>query len=131
MGFVLTTIVEAAASRWQQIKREAAQTAAQEATERAEASPEDEELKRQAEQTRRVADAIEERVKARRRRGGVASKTQGVKTEPEAAVLKTKPGPFRPGYPPSAMATEDRVIVAQHVEQTNEQASVAPMLDQA
>ncbi len=42
-----------------------------------------------------------------------------------------KQGLYRPAYTPSAMANQDRIIVAQHVEQTNEQASVAPMLDQA
>ena len=51
--------------------------------------------------------------------------------EPDAAVLKSKRGQFVPGYVPSILATEERIIVGQHVDPTSELAAVDPMLRQA
>ncbi len=125
------TIIEAASSRYQIIKREAAKEAAKASREEAARWPDDDELKAQAERAGAVADAVEARAEARRRNGDNAATTRGTRTEPEAPVLKTKRGQYAPAYVPSTMANEDRLIVAQHVETTNELAAVAPLLDQA
>jgi transposase len=125
------TIVEAAASRYRTIKVDAARQAAEEAQAKAETSPEDDELNDQADHARKVADAAEARADARRKNGQKAATTRVSTTDPEAPILQTKDGRQRPGYTPSVLSNEDRVIVGQHVEPTDELSSFTPMLDQA
>ena len=59
------TLVQAAASRYRRVRKEAADQAAREARVRAEQAPEDGELKKQAERAEEVARVVTERVKAR------------------------------------------------------------------
>ena len=79
----------------------------------------------------RLADAAQARADARRKNGLKAATTRVSTTDPEAPILQTKDGRLRPGYTPSVLSNKDRVIVAQHVEPTDELSAVTPMLDQA
>ncbi len=50
-------------------------------------------------------------------------------SEPEAVVQPLKDGRARPSYKPTAMVHEAGLIVAQHVDPSNERAAVKPMLE--
>lgn len=125
------TVIEAAGSRFRTLKLEAAREAAKEAAEAACASGGDADLEDAAHQAAAVAQAAEERAAARKRAGDDPAKTLVCTTEPEAAVLRGKRGNTCPSYISSVLATEDRVIVGQHVSQTSEAAALGPMIDQA
>ncbi len=124
------TVVEAAGSRFQTLKLEAAQALANQAKQRAEASPNDPAAQEEAEKTQAVASAAELRAKKRQERGDKVAATRVCTTEPEAPVLKGKRGEYVPAYTPSIVATPERIIVAQHVHPSCEIAAVEPLLDQ-
>lgn len=127
------TVIEAAGSRFRMMKQEAARQAAAEASERAKQSPEDAVLERKAEQAAKVAAAADERVT--RRQTGKTPKNPGAnavcRTDPDAPLLKTKRGVYSPGFMPSALANEERVILGQHVLPSSEAEAVGRMLEQA
>lgn len=127
------TVIEAAGSRFRMMKQEAARQAAAEASERAKQSPEDPVLGRKAEQAAKVAAAADERVT--RRQTGKTPKNPGAnavcRTDPDAPLLKTKRGVYSPGFMPSALANEERVILGQHVLPSSEAEAVGRMLEQA
>jgi len=128
------TVVEAAGSRFRMMKQEAARQAAEEAARRAAESPKDEELKHEAERAAVVATAADQRVEARRNNGDPVGKVEAnavCRTDPEAPLLKTKRGAYSPAYVSSALADEDRLIVAVKVLPSSEADAVGPMLDQA
>ena len=125
------TIVEAAASKFQKIKLEVAQEEAKEAKDKAEANPEDEEIQKRNEQAQKVVKAAEVRAKERHSYGGKREQTLVARTEPEAAVLKTKDGLVRPAYVPSVVVDSERFILGAYVHQTSEIAAIEPMLYQA
>jgi len=125
------TIVEAASSRFQRIRRQAAQEMAEALEKKAQESSNDRELRRKSERATEVHRMVEERAAVRKSRGDRVDTTMGSATEPEAAVLKDKRGRVAPAYIPSVIATEDRLIVAHDVERTSEAASVPKLLEQA
>jgi hypothetical protein len=53
------------------------------------------------------------------------------RTDPEAPLLKTKRGVYSPAFVSSALADEDRMVVAVCVLPSSEAGAVGPMLDQA
>ncbi len=125
------TIIEAVASRVKTIKIEAANQAAEKAKKAAESSPNDPDLQKRAEKAAVVAEAAEVRAEKRVNNGDKRSETQVCTTEPEAPILKGKKGNYTPAYVGSVAANADKIVVAQHVEPTDEQASFGPLLDQA
>ncbi len=125
------TVLEAAGSRFRILKLEAARKAAGEARQRAQEAPDDEQAQAAADQATRVEAAAERRAHTRQQNGFAVPNTLVCATEPDAAVLRTKRGFSSPGYTPSVLANEDRVIIAQYVDPTSEQAAVEPLLAQA
>ena len=125
------TIVEAASSRYQKIKLESAREEARQAKAKAEANPDNQELQKRNEQAQEVMKAAEARADERHSHGAKKENTLVPKTEPEAAVLKTKEGVVRPAYVPSVVVNPDRIIVGMHVHPTSEIAAIDPMLLQA
>jgi transposase len=125
------TVIEAMASRTSLLKQEAAEQAAAQARARANAARDDDELRREAELAEQVAKASRERNAQRRRKGKKNEDAQVSATEPDAVVQPQKNKTVRPSYKPSIVATEDRLIVGQGVDATNEAKMVAPMVAQA
>jgi transposase len=125
------TVIEAMASRTSLLRQEAAEQAAAEARARADAARDDNELRRKAELAEQVAKTSRERSAERRRKARKNPDAPVSATEPDAAVQQQKNKTVRPSYKPSIVATEDRLIVGQAVDATNEPKMVAPMLSQA
>ncbi len=125
------TIVEGASSRYKKISLEVAREEARQAKEEAEANPDNEQLQKRNEQAQEVMESAEARAEERHAYGANRENTLVSKTEPEAAVLKTKEGLVRAAYVPSVVVNPDRIIVGMHVHPTSEIAAIDPMLMQA
>lgn len=125
------TVIEAVASRVSLLRQEAAEQAAAEAKARAEAAPDDKKLQRQAELAEKVAENSRQRSAARRSNGRSNKDAPVSSSEPECVVQQQKNKTFRPSYKTSIVATEERVIVGQGVDPTNEAQLVGPMVEQA
>ena len=123
-------MIEAAASRFQKVKKEAVLQEVEKLENELKESPEDEKLQKEKERADELVQAIEKRAKSRKASGAKVDSTMATRTEPEAAVLRTKTHQYLPAYIPSVLANEERFIVGQHVGQTNESLSVAIMLQQ-
>lgn len=124
------TVVQAAASRYQRLRREAARQEADAAREAARQAPEDESLQQRAERAERVAQAAEERAAARqknREKGEIGVSP----TDPEAVIQPLKNGVRVPAYRPSVLANEDRIVLAQKVHPSSENEVFGPLLTQA
>jgi transposase len=124
------TVVEAVASRYATLKREAAQRAAADAQARAAAAPHDEHLREQAEQHAAVAAVLEQRCQAREQKGESAEHTRVAPAEPEAVVQPRKDGVVRPAYRPSVLVHVSGLIVGQAVHPSSETAVVPQLLEQ-
>ncbi len=126
------TVVEASASRFELLSREAAEQVAEKAKAAAEQKPEDEELKERARAATEVAEVARERAKQKKDKGAKEADKASVVTpvEPEAVPQKCKDGRFRPGYKPSILVHESGLIIGKEVEPSSESAAVAGLLDQ-
>ena len=103
--------IEAACSNYNLIKEEAARLALEKARKQSEKEPENQKKQASFEQ---------------------AAVAKVSPTEPEAIVQKMKRNRgFAPGYTPSIQVNDNRVVVAQAVDPTNETAVIPEMLDQA
>ena len=126
------TVIEAAASRFELLNREAAEHAAARAKEACARHTGDPQLEQQAQHAEEVAGL------ARQREGQQASKgrqgAQGARVvtplEPEAMQQRCKDGRRRPSYKPSVLVHESGLIVSQVVEPSSESAAVPELLDQ-
>lgn len=125
------TILEAASSRYQKIRLEAAREEARQAKAEAEANPDNEKLQKRNVHAQKVMEAAEARAEERYSHGLKKEDTFVPRTEPDAAVLKTKQSLVRPAYVPSVVVNPDRIIVGMHVHPTSEIAAIDPMLLQA
>jgi transposase len=124
------TLVQAAASRYRRVRREAAEQAAREARARAQQQPDDKRLRQQAEQAEEVARVVKERVRARQAQRKDSSRIAVSPSEPEAVIQPLKEKHTAPAYRPSIVANPDRVIVAQAVDPKSETAVVKALLQQ-
>jgi hypothetical protein len=125
------TLVQAAASRYRRVRQEAADQAAREARARSRQEPEDEGLKKQAEQAEEVARTVTERVKARQAQRKDASKIAVSPSDPEAVIQPQKDKTMVPSYLPSIVVNGLRVIVAAAVDPKSETAVFQSLLQQA
>lgn len=123
------TVIEAAASRFSILKAEAIKKAAEEARLAAAKAPDNEELEQAAAAAEAVAEVATRRQETRRLQRAKGDPSLAT-SEPEAVVQPRKDGAIRPGFKPSIMATEDRMIVGADVHPSNEAKSVVPMLEQ-
>jgi transposase len=126
------TVIEASASRFELLSREAAERAAEKAKAAAEQEPEDQELKERAAEASEVAEVARERAKQKKDKGSKEADSAAVVTpvEPEAVPQRCKDGRFRPGYKPSILVHESGLIIGQVVEASCESAAVAGLFDQ-
>lgn len=126
------TTIEAACSNYNLMKEEAAKAALEEARKQSEKDPEDEKKQADLEQAATALDTLLDLKQKRKDRGRKADKTRVSPTEPEAIVQKMKRNRgYAPGYTPSVLVNDKRVVVAQAVDPTNETAVIPEMLDQA
>lgn len=125
------TVIEAVASRASLLRQEAAEQAAAEAKARADADRDDKTLKRKAELAEQVAETARQRSEARRSKGRTNPDAPVSASEPESVVQQQKNKTVRPSYKPSIMVNDQRLIVGQVVDPTNEAQVVEPMIEQA
>jgi transposase len=124
------TVIQAAASRYKTIKREAAEQAATEARANAEANPEDQRAAERAAQAERVAEVAKERSAQREKQGRANKDAPVCPTEPDAVVQPLKTKAVAPGYKGSVAANDDRIITANAVHPTSETVVVPGLIDQ-
>jgi len=125
------TVIQAAASRYKRIKREAAEQAAAEARERAIRDPDDAGLRASQEKAERVAEAARERSRERERKGRKNQEATVSPTEPDAVVQPLKSKAVAPSYKGSVVANEDRIITAKTVHPSSETAVLPELISQA
>lgn len=117
------TVIEAMASRYQVLKKEALQEKVQQARQEPEAQ----------DKIQRLNDAeakLEERREKRGQQGKSNEAVQISPIEPEAYVQPLKNKTKRPSYKPSILANEQRMIVGQYVDASSESVAIEPMLNQ-
>ena len=124
------TVIEAVASHYRTLRREAAELAAEEAAQVAAAQPGDAAAAAAAEQAQAVAAVAAERAAERTRHGKDGAATQVAPGEPEAVLQPRKDGAMRLGYKPSTLVHEQGLIVAQAVHPSSETAVVPALLAQ-
>jgi hypothetical protein len=128
------SVITAAGSLLACCRVDKAVKAAEAAQAAANAAPDDESARKAAEKAAKVRAAGEARQQARAAAGDAPEKIAKIRvcrTDPEAAILKSKIGRFEPAVLPSVLATEDGYIVGQSVEQTDEKAAFPKVLEQA
>lgn len=127
------TAIEAACSNYNLIREEAAKAALEEARKLAGENPADLEKQTQLEKATEVNDTLLAQKEKRKKRGPkAADNTRVSPTEPEAILQKMKRNRgYAPGYTPSILVNDKRVVVAQAVDPTSETIVIPEMLDQA
>lgn len=124
------TVIEAAASHYRKLKREAAQAAADKAQQEAEAAPESEQAQALADKARQAAQEAAERTKRRQSQGKPTDSVVVSAREPEAVLQPRKDGAKRFAYKPSTLVHESGLIVAQAVHASSETAVVDELMNQ-
>lgn len=120
------TVIQAAASRYHTIKREAAEEAAKVARKESQENPDDARLARKAEQAEQVEKEISSREKKQVKKKAVSV----APAEPEAVIQPLKTKAIAPAYKGSVAANDDRVITANAVHPSSETAVVPQLLVQ-
>lgn len=124
------TVIEAVASRYATLKREAARQAVAATEAAAAAAPQDEDLRQVAAHQAQVAATLEERCQAREQKGDSAEHTRVAPAELDAVVQPRKDGVVRPAYRPSVLVHVSGLIVGQAVHPSSETAVVPALLAQ-
>ena len=123
------TVIEAAASRYRQMRAEALAQALQAARADAPADSEPSARVEQLQRAQRILDRRRQQRQAHGKDGGGLTINPG---EPEAVVQPQKDKQrYAPSYKPSVLANDKRVIVAAQVHASSETAVVEQLLDQA
>jgi len=125
------TVIQAAASRYRTLKREALDRKLDVASKEAEEQPDSQQnVERKAKYA--AADAaLKSREDKRESKGKPTDSLRVSTTEPEATIQPLKNKSFAPSYKPSVLANKARVIVGQAVDPSDEISVVGAMLDQA
>lgn len=126
------TVVEAAASRFGTVRREALELALKEARGKVAAAPDDQDGQAVVSRLEKASEQLKEREEARQARGREAEKTCIQPMEPDAVIQPQKDKKnFRASYKPQVLANAARVIVACDVHASSETKPVGALLDQA
>jgi transposase len=126
------TVIEAAASRYRQMRAEALAQALQAAREAAQAAVDGEPSSARVEQLERAQSILDTRRQERQARGKDPAGLSINPHEPEAVVQPQKDKQrYAASYKPSVLANDKRVIVAAQVHASSETAVVERLLDQA
>lgn len=124
------TVIEAACSRFQLMKKEAAEKALAEARKVLEQGPPDSKAQQTLAQAEKVAEVMEERSAKRKAKSKDPEATQVARTETDAVVQPLKDKRMAASYKPSVLANEDRIILAQTVHPSSETAVVGELFEQ-
>ena len=126
------TVIEAACSHYHLIKEEAVKAALEEAQRQLEKDPKAPVKKANIEKKTDVHNKLLERQALRKQAGCKPENVRISPVEPEAVVQKMKRGRgYAASYKPSVLVNEQRVVLAQAVDPSNEAAVIPEMLDQA
>ena len=121
------TMVQAAASRYRTVTREALDKK----LENARRQTADDDAAKHLERYGAADKTLSEREAARRAQGKPTSTLRVSTTEPEAPVQPLKNKSFAPAYKPSVIANEKRIVTAIAVDPSSESAVVEEMLEQS
>ncbi len=122
------TMVQAAASRYRTVKREALDRKLDECRNR---EPDDAGAAQRKQRYEAADTALTAREQARRNQRKPVDSLRVSTTEPEAAVQPLKNKSFAPSYKASALANKERIVTAIEVDPTSESKVVGRMLDQS
>ena len=125
------TVVQAAASRYRTLKREALDKKLGEAREDAAKFPHDDDRQSRKRRYEAADSELTKREEAREKQRKPSDTLRVSTTEPEAPVQPLKNKSFAPSYKPSVLANDKRVIVGIAVEPTSETEPLEEMLTQA
>lgn len=124
------TIIQSAASHLGALKQEAAEVAAAKAADEAKREPDSPQAQAKAEQTAQVVQVLGERAANREAQGKPGENVLVAPSDVDAVVQPLKTGPIRPAYKPSIVATRERLIAAQIVHPSCENAVVEDLIRQ-
>jgi transposase len=125
------TVIQAAASRYRTVKREALDRKLKEAREASKGDPDDPGKTASREKYESADSALSSREAKRKAKGKPIDRLRVSTTEPEATYQPLKNKSFAPSYKPSVLANDARVIVGKDVDPDDESSVVAGMLDEA
>ena len=123
------TVIEARASHYKTLKKEAMRGAAEAALRAAEDEPESSVLVEKAERLSRANQELQRRAEEKRKKGKDASQMQISPLEPEAVIQPLKNKACRPSYKPIIFSSPDRFIASQTVIPSNEAAGALALLE--
>lgn len=126
------TVIEAACSHYNLLKREAIMARAEAAKIAAVASPDEAAVQKELEASAQCVDILQERERARKRSGRDTGTLRISPTEPEAMVQRLKRGKGKAAsYKPSVLANQQRIITALQLHASSETKVVPAMLEQS
>lgn len=125
------TVIQAAASRYRSLKREALDRKLAEARQASEQEPQSEEKSARRAKYEAADSALKEREKKRTDKRKPTDSLRVSTTEPEAPIQPLKNKSFAPSYKPSVLANDARVIVGKAIDPSDEIGVMGTMLDQA
>ena len=125
------TVIQAAASNFKNIRREAAEEKSAEARQRAKENPADEKAEASAQLAEEVAETARERERYVKSKGGDPKKVRVNSQEPEARNQPLKNKVMSMSYKPTVMANEQRIVTSVAVHPTSETEPFKEMLEQS
>ena len=125
------TVIQAAGSRYQCLKKEALAKRKQYLEEQRKQTPDDAKVHRKLQECEAAENMLDKRREQRRAKGEDADQAKVNVKEPEAVYQKQKRGGFEASYKPTIMTNKDRLIVGQSVDPSNENACIDALLEQA
>lgn len=126
------TVIEAACSHYNLLKKEAIKERTVAAVEAVRNAPDDQEAQQELQASQQCQAIFEERESKRKSSGKSVESLCISASEPQAMVQRLKRGRgFAASYKPSVLANEDRIITAFAVDASSETKVVADMLDQS
>ena len=126
------TVIEAACSHYHLLKQEAVEQALKAARQAAVDNPDDLNRQRQFEQADKTAQVMQSRVEKKQAKSQKTDQLCISPTEPDAVIQRQKRGRgSAPSYKPSILVNDNRVILAQAMHGSSENAVIPEMLDQS
>ena len=126
------TTIQAAASSYKRIKKEALERYTEKLKKQQEQEPENQHLADKIALNEEAMEILEQRAEARRINGRDPETTEVNRMEPEAVIQKQKnSNKAEASYKPTILSNDKRIIVAQSVHPSNENSCVETLVKQA
>lgn len=125
------TVIQAAASRYRTIKREALDKKLAAAKAGHAAAPDDPKSNARVKKYEAADSALKSREVAKKKKSKPIASLRVSTTEPDAPFLMQKNRSYAPGYVPSVLANDARVIVGKAVDPSEEASVIGQMLNEA